>query len=473
MNTLVEALNREETSTTNGMATHVSSLDSCVDLFFQAGALRGRDVIPVFSKAFAEDSEVATKLSLWLRDVRGGAGERQLFRDIFKYLVEKDVALAYKVLKKIPELGRWDCVLAAFDTRLERDALSMINHALRDGDALCAKWMPRKGDAAKKIRAYMQSSPKVYRKLLVSLSDTVEQKMCAREFDKINYSHVPSVAAARYQAAFDKRDPVGYATYRADLEKGVDKDGKTVKICADAVYPYDVVKSLKNGKKDVADAQWNALPDYLGGSDANILPVVDVSGSMTCGAGDNDRSILSCLDVAVSLGLYLSERSRGDFKDVFMTFSRNPELQRVKGSLSDRYMQMRQAHLQMNTNLERMFSVLLNAAVKNEVPQEDMPSMILILSDMQFDRCVNVDLNAFEMIRSNYASAGYKMPCIVFWNLHASNGGSPVTAHESGAALVSGFSPSIMESVLGADMEQFTPRGVMMKAIDKEKYSLG
>ena len=467
MNTILfEAINASAT-TTNGAVTIATSLNKNVDLFFLAGASRGKDIIPAFTGALVEDSEVAVRVLQWARDARGGAGERNTFRNHFGYLIKTEPVLASRLMVKIPELGRWDDVLVAFGTTLEREALRMISSALNNKqDGLCAKWMPRQGPEANKIRSYMKLTPKNYRKLLVGLSNTVEQKMCAQDWSGIMYPHVPSIAAGRYQKAFLKHDPVGYADYKEKLVSG------EAKINASVSYPYDVIRSMRNGDRTVAIEQWKALPNYLEGSDENILPVVDVSGSM-------DTSIagsVTALDVAISLGLYVSERMGGVFKDEFITFSSAPEMLKLKGNLGQRYDQMKDSHWGMNTDLGAVFRLILTAAVNHNVPQEEMPTKILILSDMEFDACVRtgssgnsnnhysaggsvVSLSAMEFIEQEYAAAGYKVPQIIFWNLNGRAGNSPVTYNKVGAALVSGFSPSIVKSVLGG--EEMTPISIM------------
>ena len=291
MGTLFEAIN-VTALTSNGCITHSSSLNRNVDLFFLIGASRGKDITPTFAAALAEDSEVATRILQYGRDARGGSGERETFRKLFAYLIKTEPALASRLMTNIPELGRFDDLYVAFGTSLERDALRIIAKALTiDKNGLAAKWSDRQGPNANKVRSYLKLTPKEYRKLLVNLTDVCEQKMCAREWDSIVYPHVPSVAAGRYQKAFLKHDPKGYADYKAKLVTG------EAKINASVSYPYDVIRSLKNGDRDVAIAQWNALPNYLDGSDENIMPVVDVSGSMTSVASGS----VTALDVAVSL----------------------------------------------------------------------------------------------------------------------------------------------------------------------------
>ena len=476
MTSLFEAVNATAV-TANGAVTNASSLNKNVDLFFLAGASRGKDITSTFAGALAEDSEVAVRVLEWARDARGGAGERDTFRKLFGYLIRTEPALATRLLVNVPELGRWDDVLITFGTSLERDTLRMISFALKDvKDGLCAKWMPRQGPEANKIRAYMRMTPKDYRKMVVGLSNTVEQKMCANDWAGIVYPHVPSVAAGRYQKAFLKHDPKGYGIYKEQLVSG------EAKINASVAYPYDVIRSLKNGDKVVANAQWAALPNYLEGSDENILAVVDVSGSME---GVAVSGSVTAMDVAISLGLYVSERMSGVFKDQFITFSGSPEMLHLTGNLQQRYDQMERSTWAMNTDLGAVFKLILNAAVKHKVPTAEMPTKILILSDMEFDSCVttggsgkssgyrstggsSVSVSAMEFIEQEFAAAGYKAPQIVFWNLNGKAGNSPVTYNKVGAALVSGFSPSIVKSVLGG--EEMTPISIMLKTVMVERY---
>jgi len=471
----VDALRQEDMLTENGMATNSTSLNACVDLFFNIGAMRGQDtqrLIATFSKAFNEDPKRAMKLLFWARDVRGGAGERQVFKDILTYLAEDhDLALKPNV-NLIAEYGRWDDLLVLVGTRLEKDALSQIQAAIGAGNGLCAKWMPRKGAIAEKLRNFMSMSPKQYRKTLVNLTNVVETKMCAKEWDSIDFGKLPSVASARYQKAFGRNAYESYTAYIQSLVKG------EAKINAGAVYPYDITKSLNHGNASVANEQWKALPNYMEGANDMILPVVDVSGSMSCPAGGSKS--VTCMDVAISLGLYISERNEGPFKDAFITFSDNPQLQVLSGSLKDRYTQMARADWAMSTNLEATFKLILDQATKHKLSQDEMPNKILILSDMEFNaatgsrgwgnsRSEGWNPTAQQMIEKMYDAAGYTMPQIVYWNIQSRNGGVPVAFDKAGTALVSGFSPAIMTSLLGGDIE--SPQQIMDKTILSERYA--
>ena len=472
MTSLFNAINATANLTANGAVTNVSSLNKNTDLFFLIGASRGKDIIPAFAAALVEDTEVAIRILQYSRDARGGAGERQTFRNLFAYLIKSDPVIAERVLANIAEIGRIDDLFVAFGTSLERSALRIIAQELNAKNGLAAKWCPRQGAEAGKIRAYMKMTPKDYRKMLVGLSNTVEQKMCANEWTNIVYPHVPSVAAGRYQKAFKKHDAAGYEAYKTKLVAG------ETKINASVAYPYDVIRSMRNGDEVVSNEQWKALPNYLEGSTENIMPLVDVSGSMD---GVSMSGSVTALDVAISLGLYVSERAGGVFKDQFITFSGSPEMLKVSGSLKQRYDQMERSNWAGNTNVQAAFELILNAAVKHKVPEAEMPTKLLILSDMEFDTCVSagsaasswgrgpaVSVSAMDMIRDKFANAGYKLPQLVFWNLSGKSGNSPVTYNEAGTALISGFSPSIVKSVLGG--EELTPISIMLRTVMIQRY---
>jgi hypothetical protein len=472
MSGLMEALQTENNTTTNGMTTSSSSLNECVNLFFSIGAMRGKSkgtIISLFSKAFNEDPRTAMRILFWSRDVREGAGERQIFRDVVNYLATNHPQTVKANLDLIPEYGRWDDVHGLIGTELEDDAISLLIQGLNDGNGLTAKWMPRKGLVFNKVRKSLKVTPKELRKLIVSLSNTVEQKMCSNKWEEIEYPKTPSLAMSRYNKAFGRNDYERFSEFIQSLKKG------EVKINAGALYPYDITKNLRFGNKDIADEQWNALPNWLEGSDELILPMVDVSGSMGCSVGGNAN--LTCMEVAISLGMYISERNEGAFKDMFMTFSSSPEIQKLLGPLSDRYRQLARAEWGMSTNLEASFRTLLNQAVKFNVPQDEMPTKVLILSDMEFDAATSErwgddstwNPSAMAMIDKMYEDAGYDRPGIIFWNLNAKGGNFPAKFDEMGTALISGFSPSIMKSVI-SNPDSLTPINIMNETVNSERY---
>jgi hypothetical protein len=471
MNQFVKAVANQEQRTANGMVARKSTANAVVDLFYNIGASRGKDIIPQFTSAFVANKELAMRVALWARDVRTGAGERQLFRDILVYLEKADPESAAKLINKVPELGRFDDLFVFNSPELKAKAYTLLGDQLRNKNGLAAKWTPRKGKVAAEIRKFFGMTPKQFRKTLVSMTKVVEQQMCARDWDNIEFSHVPSQASRIYKKAF-KRNTEKFAEYVAKLVSG----DKSVKVNAGAIFPHDVIKgvldhySMTQFTKTELDhivAQWDALPNYVG--NASILPLVDVSGSMACHAGKSTS--VTCLEVAVGLGLYLADKNLGVFKDTFLTFSGSPELVTLKGNVVQKAQQMHKSQWAMNTNLNKAFEKILDVAVKGNVPQGDMPKMVLILSDMQFDQCVTHDDSAMQMIERKYEAAGYNVPQVVFWNLNSSDN-VPVKADKSGAALVSGFSPSIMTSLLSADLGEFTPEGIMLKTVMNPKYDI-
>lgn len=463
MNAFVEAVESVpvESRTANGMKTFDSSKSDLVDLFFAIGASRGKDLSTQFARALAQDETLALRLLMWARDVRGGAGERDVVRKILLNLEKTNPKALARLIPHLAEFGRWDDLLIFTGKEAKSQAFALIGDALRERNGLAAKWMPRQGALAAEIRTFFGMSPKFYRKSLVSLSKTVEQNMCARDWDGINYSHVPSLAAARYQKAFAKNDPAGYAEYKAKLVSG------DAKVNASAVYPYDVIKSNKfGGDATVMQAQWDALPNYIG--EALVLPMCDVSGSMSTPVGGNAN--LTCMDVCVSLGLYLADKNTGPFKDMFLTFSAKSKIEILKGNLTSKLAQLQKANWDMNTNLNAAFEEVLRVATAGKVDAKDMPQYVLIMSDMQFDQCARHDDSAMQMIERKYSEVGYTVPNIVFWNLNAKAGNVPVKHDKKGVALVSGFSPAIMKSILSA--ESLDPVNVMLATINSPRYAV-
>jgi hypothetical protein len=459
-NSLVDALRTRDNQTENGMVTNSSTLNACVDLFFTIGAMRGQDkkrLVANFSKAFNENPLVALRTMFWARDVRGGAGERQIFKDLMVYLAENHVESLAKNLSYVAEYGRWDDLLVLFGTKLDTQAKNLIVNALNENNGLCAKWMPRKGKEAIALERYMKLTPKAYRKMLVEKTKVVEQLMCSNQWGIVTYEHVPSVAMARYGKAFGKHDATRFDAY---------KNGDT-KVNASAVFPYDVLTTLKRGDQTMAVKQWDALPNYMEGSNERVLPVCDVSGSMSSPAGKNGN--VTCMDVCISLGLYISERNEGKFKDAFVTFSETPKLQYLNGNLKDRYHQLQSADWGMSTNLEAVFTLVLNQATKFNLPESEMPTTLLIMSDMEFNQATRHRQSALDMIREKYETAGYTMPKLAFWNIQSRNAGNfPVQVSDNGTALVSGFSPAILKSLLtGEDM---SPIGIMNKTVNSARY---
>lgn len=466
------------TETLNGAKAYKSTLNKCLDLFGKIAACRNdvKQAQKLFAHAYAENPETATRILFWARDIRGGQGEREVFRNLFKYLVEENGEIGAKLVSLVPMYGRWDDLLVLENTSAWETVLNAIQNQLnldrvsfKAGEpvSLLAKWMPSINASSKdskrlgrKIAAHLGMTEREYRKVLSNLRthiNVVEKAMCSKEWSVIDYSKVPSRAAFMYRKAFAKQDATRYAEYLSAVEKG------EAKINASTLYPYDIVEQYlyKGARNDkTIDLQWEALPNYMEGKEFNGLVVADVSGSM----------MGRPMAVSISLAMYIAERNTAEvWKNKFLTFSERPELQSIVGStIGKRIDNLSRAAWGMNTDLMAVFKTVLDAGVKNDVRAEDMPQKLIIVSDMQFDQCCRSNKRTnFEQIQKLYRKAGYEMPQLVFWNVN-SYGNVPIEAHDTGTCLVSGCSPSILKSVLTDSV--ITPIDTMNETVYTERY---
>ncbi len=473
---LVQASKLHSARTENGAVAHKSTLSHIVDLYQAAGSSRNHvgNIDDTFLQALRENQDLAVRIMLHARDVRQGMGERSVGRHMLKLCINHlGTEENLRIMRKVPEMGRWDDMMVYFGTKYQNDAFHMILAGL-DNPAtasLVAKWLPREKKGNKKfVHEFCKFSGLTrieYRKLCSQLSNTVEQKICAKDFSEINFSQVPSVASARYQKLFHKHDGVRYRAWIDELAKPVEERAPDVKVNAGAVYPYNVLVSSKNGDHRVAQAQWDALPDYMEGSTENIQCMSDVSASMT----SEQFGAVDALDIGVSLTMYCAERNRGVFKDQAMVYSTNPYFIELTGSLRDRNRQM-MSHVEYgSTNLEKAFDLILKLAVKNNLSQEDLPTKVIIFSDMEFNAVSGWGYSGqtnFEAIHSKFNDKGYQAPQLVFWHLASRAKKAQATVNDKGVAMVSGFSPAILKAVLGSD--DLTPMGVVLKAVSVPRY---
>jgi hypothetical protein len=458
MDNFTNAMFSNDSYTNNGAVTHSTAGMSCLDLFFIAGASRFMsegDILKAFTSAYREDKNVALKILFWARDARGGAGEKRFFQLIMRHLMTLDGEAYDQVAIHIPTFGYWKDIFII--ERPSEDTLNWLKHQLDENENanLLAKWFPRKGKWFVAMHKYLKVSAGTFRRRLTSMSNTVEQKMCANEWETIQYGTVPSVAGKRYVSAFYKHDGIRYASYISDVMEGKEKMNASV------LFPSDLVHKVNvdgfNAK--AYDAMWKSLPNYMEGCNERILPVCDVSGSM----------MGQPMEVSIGLGLYISERNEGPFKDLVLTFSEHPNFHKIEGNtLSEKVFNLGKANWGMNTDLNKAFRVLLDRAIAGKVSQEDMPTKLLIISDMEFDQACGSRTN-FDLIKAAYAESGYEMPGIIFWNVRGRLGNVPVKANTPNTALVSGYSPSILTSILGG--KDISPYSVMMETISKPRYN--
>lgn len=482
-----------KTWTENGAVTLKSTGSDCLDLFAAIGALRhenDEEIITRFVRAFTENADVALKILFFARDIRGGLGERRVFRTIFRWMAVNEPQCVIKNLENVAEYGRYDDLLVLLNTPCEDKALSYIKKQFEadmrmleaeGGVSLLAKWLPSVNASnaqtvknAKKIARSLGLNDAAYRKALTALRARIriiENHLRERDYS-FDYAKQPSRAMFKYRKAFLRNDAERYREFISKVSLG-----KAV-LHADHVTPYELVEPYLNigwgwggrcfmrditqDEKDVLNATWASLPDF--GGDGNAIAVIDTSGSMYCAGKPVPGA------VALSLGLYFAERNKGSFRNCFIEFSESPQLIEIKGdTFADRLRYVASFSEVANTNIEAVFDLILNAAVKNKVPQEELPAKLVIISDMEFDICAeDASVTNFKNAQKKYEEHGYKLPDIIFWNVASRNRQQPVTQNEQGVALVSGVTPRIFSMIAG---ERFSPYAHMMEILNSERYA--
>ena len=488
VNPMLEYLKIEmnRTETENGAATHVSSGSDCLDLFATVGALRREsdaEILRRFARAFAEDADLAVKLLFFARDIRGGLGERRVFRVVLRRLADERPETVRKNLPYVAEFGRYDDLLVLLGTRCGEDALALLKTqfekdlaALDAGEdvSLLGKWLPSVNASnletvrlGKKVARAFGMRESAYRKALVSLRAKIrilENDLRLREYG-FDYAKQPSRAMFKYRKAFLRNDGERYRRFMNQVVRG------EVRLHADNVCPYELVapwlgysgmKTICAEEKEALNATWASLPDF--GGEENALAVIDTSGSMYMDADPCPAA------VALSLGLYFAERNRGAFRNCFIEFSRTPALIELKGeTFADRLAYAASFSRIANTDLEAVFDAILRAAVRGNVPAEELPAKLVIISDMEFDACVkNSSLTNFENAKAKYEAHGYRLPEIVFWNVASRHRQQPVAKNEQGVCLVSGATPRLFSMIAGGIV---TPYVFMTDVLGSDRYA--
>lgn len=484
------AVENNGTETENGCPAYKSTLDNLLDLFASGASCRSdsKRLKSLVRKAYSEDKLSCIRILFYFRDIRGngGQGERNIFREGMKELIEIDPKTICKVLRFIPFFGRWDDLIALYgieksiDIHISEIIKFQINEDIQKLDkdkpdvSLCAKWLPScntsskhtKAIATKIRREVFGMDEKSYRKMLSRLRkaiNIVESHFTKKEYG-FDYSQVPGQAALKYRKAFQRNDGDRYTQYLNSLA-----EGKT-KVNAKTLYPYEIVRKVRKGglnKQEVTlmDQMWKALPNYFGKDDhANWLAVVDVSGSMTC----NDELPMNC---SISLGLYIAERNMGVFQNKFITFSSQPHLVDLNPSYDiERKIHDIEYHSSqgLSTNLYAVFELVLNAATEHHIPKEEMPEVIVVISDMQFDQ-QRWQSNVMDSIKEMFKNSEYECPKLVYWNVAAEfKANQPVTKNDQGAIIINGCKPGMFELILqGKNPEQF-----MESVINSERYQV-
>lgn len=470
-----------ETYTENGCIVQKSTLNHLVDLFAVIGAVRMRsnaEVIELFDKAYDQDKLLALKCLFYAADIREGLGERKVFKTILKHLAFYDPETLELNINLIPEYSRWDYLYALEGTPLEDDMWKIMkDQTLADLEnakenkpvSLIGKWLKSLSASnsesrrlARKTAKAFGLSYKEYRHALVLLRkkiDIVENHLRISSYEDIDYSKVPSKAMHIYSNAFDTNDPERYEAYLNAVSKG------DAKINSGVLYPYDLVKpyikSYRNQEDQTIELQWKNLPNYV--EDGNSLVVADVSGSMEC----NNYLPMSA---SVGLAIYFAERNKGEFHNMFMTFSEKPQFVTLSenASLCSKVKDVMSGDWSSSTNIEAALDKILYTATSHDVPKEDMPKSLIIISDMEFNLCAT-GTGFYDTMKIKYEEAGYDLPNVVFWNVNSHQNVFHASFDTKGVQLASGASTSVFKSlILGANL---TPEEYMLSVLNAERYN--
>jgi hypothetical protein len=481
--------------TENGAITLRSTMNGIMDLFALGGAYRSRsdeDCISLFEAAFNEDPTYALRCLFYLRDCRGGQGERRFFRVVSRYMARKHTNEMLRNLKYIPIMGRWDDLYVFIDTPLENDAFNLMKHQLAldvecKTPSLLAKWLKSENTSsadsrmlASITRQHFGMTARQYRKTLSILRERIrvlERLMSAGRWDEIEFDKIPSKAGLIYRNAFAKHDLT-----RERYEKFA-KDEKT-KVNAKTLYPYEVVAKafkltrgndvpLDDTQRLVINKYWQNLEDYFQGASLDALCVIDTSGSMW------GYEASAPINVAISIGLYCAEKAKGPFAGHYISFSSRPQLIETKGvDFCDKVERIYRTNLCENTNIEATFDMLLNTALQNHCAQSDLPKSIIVVSDMEFDaaRGDGWRYNShnrgpsketlMEGIKRKWEAAGYKMPNLIFWCVQSRQDTIPMKV-ENGISMVSGFSPVLFQQI----MENKSAYDLVLDKLNSERYA--
>ena len=483
------------TVTENGAIAHKTTRSDLLDMFAMGAAMRNRtdaDVMLMFRKAFEENPVYALKCLFYIRDVRGGQGERRFFRVVIRDMAKQANMLPHirRNMENIAEYGRWDDLYAFVGTPLEADAFGLIKKQLAldvqcKTPSLLAKWLKSENASSKETtrlgnitRRHLNMTHKEYRKVLAVLRtriNIVEKLMSENRWEEIEFDKIPSKAGLIYKNAFARRDII-----KAKYEKFA-KDENT-KVNASTLYPYEVVEKVRSHyyrmtetDRAMLNKYWANLTDYFNGANFNALAMVDTSGSM----------MGIPMNVAVSLGLYCAERAGGPFANHYISFSSRPQLIECEGiDFVDKAQRIMRSNLCENTNIEAAFDMLLHTALANNVHQKDMPQNIIVISDMEFDEATGDTMGWYrgarntsqmnsrnaetllEGIAKEWNEEGYEMPHLIFWNVNARQANIPMIGNGR-ISYVSGFSPSIFQTIMTGK----TGYDLMMECLNGERYA--
>lgn len=497
-NVFIDALtnNNNKTLTENGAVTYSTTTSKLFDLFALGGAYRTRsneDCILLFKNAFEESPTYTMKCLFYLRDILEGQGERRFFRVVCEWLAINETETMRRNLQYIPQFGRWDDLYAFVNTPLENDAFTLIRKQLAldlksKTPSLLAKWLKSENTSsqesrilAHKTRVFLNMTHKQYRQMLSTLRERIkvlERLMSAQRWDEIEFDKIPSKAGLIYRNAFAHND-ITRERYLAFI------NNKNTKVNAKTLYPYDIVHkairyyapvrwNINDPERVAINKYWDNLTDYFKGCSLNAIAVVDTSGSMYG----------TPIEVAISIGMYCAEHNSGPFANKFFTFHSDPSFVEIEGiDFVDKVNRILKAPWGGSTNIEAVFGLMLETAIRSGCPKEDIPKTLIIISDMEFDACTTtgkprperhwweiftrtpVDDTLLEKIKEQWEAQGYDFPHIIFWNVNARYNTIPMKPGKY-VSLVSGMSPVLFEQVL----KEKSGYDLMFEKLNSKRY---
>ena len=485
--------------TENGDLAYKSTGSACLDFFSLCGGMRRNleDLDKLFAKAYAENPVVAIKILFYMRNIRGGLGERNSFRVLLKELAQYYPEMAKQIVYAVPEYGRWDDLLVLLETPAKDDAIALIKSqiekdkkAMEEGKtvSLLGKWLPSINTSSKEsvarakiVMASLGMKAVEYRKLCSALRKEIKilEDSLRRKDYTFDYSKQPSQAMLRYKKAFMRNDEERYTAFLRKVVEQAEKiahgeeipEDEKVKLNATTLYPYQIVapfmddlggtRCLPDEEALPLEASWKALD--RGSYDSRTIVVRDGSSSMYHGSGES-----AAINIATSLALLFAEQLGGAYKNSFITFSSKPELIQVPetaDTLEKKLNFISKYDDCSNTDIGKVYQLILDVAKSGNVPKEEMIERVLIISDMEFDICAD-GISTFEFYKKAFEEAGYELPEIVFWNVDARDTRLPVTQNEKGVKLVSGASANIFSDVVSGDLKVVTPYEFMLQMLE-------
>lgn len=467
------------TRTENGAVALNTTGDKLLDFYATVGSLRNSDELRVqslFEEAYKEDVLLATKTAFYGRDVRGGCGERKTFRTLIKYMAEYHPECLKPNLDLIGVYGRYDDLYSLIGTPLEDDMWSAMKKQFEEdlenlhadkAVSLLAKWIKTADASSKETRKLgILTAQKLgypvynFKRMVRALRrkiGVIESLMSAGRWDEIEYSAVPSRAMMIYRNAFKRHDETRFTKF---IDKAVTGEEK---INSSTLYPYDLVEkifSFYGGIKEdkTVEAQWRQLPNYVE-EGTNAIVVADTSGSM------HGRPLCS----SIGLAIYFAERNKGAYHDMWISFSANPHIHMLKGAtLAQKISNLDMRDWMNNTDLKAVFDLILDVAIENDVPKNEMPKSIIVVSDMEIDYCGNREWTFYDKMAHKFKKHGYEIPNIVFWNVNSRNDVFHADSKRKGVQLVSGQSASTFKNLLSC--VGMTPVEAMLKVLNSDRY---